>query len=246
MADEQPRLDADEREYFARCLKSLLEHLEALRPLLGEPHPSDQSINAARQLVQSFVLKETGHCAWDGIFQGHGSKRDDVEAKRAYLREKTWGALPRVIAFSDDRVANSVSLSPPAYAAMKELLETLFHFSREWLIQPKIRTLAHELRDHAANFVGYQTGTTWISTDSERTTGYSPWIGSPELIPIMKSNNIKAANKRGDSDRTISRVKKRWGAEPQKGTNYRSFRFKLATLNELGISYPPKWNDPPT
>lgn len=75
---------------------------------------------------------------------------------------------------------------------------------------------------------------------------WSPWIVSPELIGIMKSNGISAANKRGYSDRTITRVKKTWGAEPQAGSHNRRFRFKLSQLREIGVNYPTEWNHPAT
>lgn len=76
----------------------------------------------------------------------------------------------------------------------------------------------------------------------ENETAYSPWIITPELIPIMQTNNIKAANRRGYSDRSITRIKNRWKAESQAGSNNRRFRFKLATLNEQGINYPKEWD----
>lgn len=66
---------------------------------------------------------------------------------------------------------------------------------------------------------------------------YSPWIGSPEFIPVMKMNGI-----RGVGDTNIRRKKKEWGAESQEGSNHQIFRFHLQKLNNLGISYPAEWN----
>ena len=67
---------------------------------------------------------------------------------------------------------------------------------------------------------------------------YSPWIGAPEMIVLMKSNGI-----RGTVERTITRKKQDWQAESQAGTNNRLIRFKLSTRSELGIKYPPAWDE---
>ena len=79
---------------------------------------------------------------------------------------------------------------------------------------------------------------------TKRRTNFSPWIGAAELIPIMQTNNIKATNRRGYSDRSITRTKKRWGSESQAGSNNQRFRFKLSRLRTLGINYPHEWNMP--
>ena len=69
---------------------------------------------------------------------------------------------------------------------------------------------------------------------------HSPWIGSPEMISLMKSNGIK-----GTSDRSIGRKKMTWRAESQAGTNNQLFRFKLSMFQELGIKYPSEWDNSP-
>ena len=75
----------------------------------------------------------------------------------------------------------------------------------------------------------------------QKTSGdYSPWIDSPKMIALMKANCI-----RGTSDRNIGRKKQAWQAESQVGTNNQLFRFKLSILRQLGITYPPEWDDSP-
>ena len=39
--------------------------------------------------------------------------------------------------------------------------------------------------------------------------------------------------------------KKLWQAEPQVGRHNQLFHFRLATLRELRIKYPPEWDNPP-
>ena len=69
---------------------------------------------------------------------------------------------------------------------------------------------------------------------------FSPWIDSPKMIELMKLNGI-----RGTSDTAIKRSKKLWQAEPQVGRHNQLFHFRLATLRELRIKYPPEWDNPP-
>lgn len=68
---------------------------------------------------------------------------------------------------------------------------------------------------------------------------YSPWIGSPEFIVMMKDNGI-----RGTGERNITRKKTEWQAESQVGTHSRLFRFVLRSLRDLGITYPAEWDKP--
>lgn len=66
---------------------------------------------------------------------------------------------------------------------------------------------------------------------------HSPWIDAPKMIELMRANAI-----RGKSDSTITRRKTEWEAEFQQGSNCQLFRFKLARLQEIGITFPPEWN----
>jgi hypothetical protein len=53
----------------------------------------------------------------------------------------------------------------------------------------------------------------------------------------MKNNAIRGKM----SDSTIKRTKKKWGVNPQPGSNGQRFRFKLFTLDQLGVNYPDSW-----
>lgn len=89
--------------------------------------------------------------------------------------------------------------------------------------------------------VGSQTGGKCRPT-------YSPWIDAPQFIEVLKMNCImptKRTKKPGDSDRTISRKKKLWKAEPQQGTHNQKFRFDLSFLDANGVCYPTEWRDSP-
>jgi hypothetical protein len=66
---------------------------------------------------------------------------------------------------------------------------------------------------------------------------FSPWIGAPEFISLMKLNGG-----RGNSESTITRKKKEWEAKSQPGSNDQLFHFQLSKLRELGIKYPPEWD----
>lgn len=87
-----------------------------------------------------------------------------------------------------------------------------------------------------------KTGKVLVTQSVKSGPDYSPWLESPDFIPVMQTNKIKATNKRGYSEKSITRTKQRWAAESQVGSNHQRFRFKLATLRELGIVFPPKWN----
>jgi hypothetical protein len=66
---------------------------------------------------------------------------------------------------------------------------------------------------------------------------HSPWIDAPKMIELMRANAI-----RGKSDSTITRKKSEWKAEFQQGSNSQLFRFKLAHLRKLGITFPREWD----
>ena len=69
------------------------------------------------------------------------------------------------------------------------------------------------------------------------TKRYSPWIGSPEMLTLMRTNGIK-----GNAERTISRYKSKWQSESQVGTNSQLFRFDISVLDSMSITYPAAWD----
>lgn len=67
---------------------------------------------------------------------------------------------------------------------------------------------------------------------------HTPWIDAAQLIEVMKHNGSRST-----TDKQIQRKNRAWGAEEQTASNGRVFRFKFATLRNLGINHPPDWTD---
>ena len=143
----------------------------------------------------------------------------------------------------DDVTRNQVLRSRSLAAALVRMLNQLTDLNctscRNW--SHVDQQVVNQLVDLQSQFARIGDGERPEPPAPQSTNGveYSPWIGSPEMIRLMKTNGI-----RGLGERNITRRKQDWQAESQVGTNNRLFRFKLSTLTELGISYPAEWNKP--
>lgn len=171
--------------------------------------------------------------AFDKVFLGF---RDELDAAVGVLVE-TRG----------ERACNDKSSGTSSPVPFESSCE-IYAEVRERILATYFDTAELELlvrREYAA--VADRLGAVQDTPIDPKKTRYSTWIDSRELVTVIKSNGLRKGNpSKSTLAQQITRIKKRWGAEPQPKTHNSVFRFRLDQLDKLGIKYPLSWEQPPS
>lgn len=147
-------MSLNERDNLQRCLKTLMQHLEELQPILITHERDDQAINEARDLVRTFVLSETSAGPRGTLFR---------------YRKVSENGIPELgSSFASDGPTSQVFWSDGCedlltwrqYVFMGEILILLVAFAQERMTRERA-VLAQELCNRASDFVETLTGEPW-------------------------------------------------------------------------------------
>ena len=163
------------------------------------------------------------------------------------FRDEQDAAIGMLIKTGQKRARNDKSSGTSSPVPFESSCE-IYAEVRERILATYFDTAELELlvrREYAA--VADRLGAVQDTPIDPKKTRYSTWIDSRELVTVIKSNGLRKGNpSKSTLAQQITRIKKRWGAEPQPKTHNSVFRFRLDQLDKLGIKYPLSWEQPPS